>query len=217
MPTGNLDSESAAGIVDLLTSIAEEKLVVVVTHNFDQFRDHATRVIKMHDGKIVEDTGAGRKPLKAAESKPEEAVSAENSGDTAEKKPEKKRRKSMSYGTQLKLGLRNTFNLPAKFLLLLIVFLFVASSVTSQYVTVKQQKDTVAEAGWNNYFSHYDPKRIVVEKQDRSAFTRADYEALENAPHVEKLIREDMIYDSQIYIENEQFSFYGFPMSIGAL
>ena len=216
-PTGNLDSESAAGIVDLLTSIAEEKLVVVVTHNFDQFRDHATRVIKMHDGKIVEDTGAGRKPLKTAEPKPEEAVSAENADDTAEKKPEKKRRKSMSYGTQLKLGLRNTFNLPAKFLLLLIVFLFVASSVTSQYVTVKQQKDTVAEAGWNNYFSHYDPRRIVVEKQDRSAFTRADYEALENAPHVEKLIREDMIYDSQIYIENEQFSFYGFPMSIGAL
>ncbi len=211
-PTGNLDSESAAGIVDLLTGISKEKLVVVVTHNFDQFREHATRVIKMHDGKIVEDTGAGKKADKGQDLQAEEAETAEVTSPKAGEK-----RKGMSYGTQIRLGLRNTFNLPAKFLLLLIVFLFVVSSVTSQYVTVKQQKDTVAEAGWNNYFYHYDPKRIVVEKQDRSAFTRADYEALENAPHVEKLIREDMIYDSQIYIENEQFSFYGFPMSITAL
>ena len=39
--------------------------------------------------------------------------------------------------------MRNTFNLPAKFLLLLIVFLFVVFSVSSQYVSVKQQKDTL--------------------------------------------------------------------------
>ena len=211
-PTGNLDSESAAGIVDLLTGISKEKLVVVVTHNFDQFKEHATRVIKMHDGKIVEDTGAGIKK--------EEAVPVQE--ETAQNEPEKVSvpeapKKKMAYGTQIRLGLRNTFNLPAKFLLLLIVFLFVVSSVSSQYVTVKQQKDTVAEAGWNNYFYHYDPKRIVVEKQDRSAFTKADYEALENAPHVEKLIREDMLYDTQIYIENKEFSFYGFPMSASSL
>ena len=127
------------------------------------------------------------------------------------------RRNTISYGTQLRLGIRNTFNLPAKFLLLLLVFLFVVSAVSSQYVSVKQQQDTVSEVGFNTYFSHYDPKRIVVEKQDRSPFTRADYEALENAPHVEKLIREDMIYDSQVYIENDQFSFYGYPLNISSL
>lgn len=211
-PTGNLDSESAAGIVDLLTGISKEKLVVVVTHNFDQFKEHATRVIKMHDGKIVEDTGAGMKKEEAVPAQ-EEALQNEPEKVSVPEAPKKK----MAYGTQIRLGLRNTFNLPAKFLLLLIVFLFVVSSVSSQYVTVKQQKDTVAEAGWNNYFYHYDPKRIVVEKQDRSAFTKADYEALENAPHVEKLIREDMLYDTQIYIENKEFSFYGFPMSASSL
>lgn len=58
-PTGNLDSVSAEGIVELLTDISADKLVIVVTHNYDQFKDHASRVIKMHDGKIVEDTGAG--------------------------------------------------------------------------------------------------------------------------------------------------------------
>ena len=52
-PTGNLDSESAAGIVELLSAISRDKLVIVVTHNFEQFEAYATRKIKMHDGKAV--------------------------------------------------------------------------------------------------------------------------------------------------------------------
>lgn len=243
-PTGNLDSASAEGIVELLTDIASDRLVIVVTHNFDQFKDHATRVIKMHDGKIAEDTGAGpRRALWNAEeaagepgmtvggavngdvpknagaakgaetaanaSSAENVASARNAARAADR--------SISYLTQLRLGVRNTFNLPAKFLLLLLVFLFVISSVSAQYVTVKKQKDTVAEGGWNSFFSNYDPKRIIVEKNDRTAFTKADYEALENAPHVERLVREDMIYDSSIYIENDQFSFSGYMLSISNL
>ena len=217
-PTGNLDSESAHGIVELLTGIAKDKLVIVVTHNFDQFKDHATRVIKMYDGKIVEDTGAGASVSEKAPESPEALTAAEGEGAAeAAPKPEPKRKKAMTYGTQVKLGIRNTFNLPAKFLLLLLVFIFVVSAVSSQYVTVKQQKDTVSEAGWNQFFNHYDPKRVVVEKQDKSAFTRADYEALANAPHVEKLIREDMIYDSQLYLESDNFSFGGYPVDLSSL
>ena len=215
-PTGNLDSASAAGIVDLLTGIAKDKLVIVVTHNYDQFRDHATRVIKMHDGKIVEDSGVKKTADKqAVEEEPDEHPQESLQRDPREDLQEHHR--SVSYGTQLRLGIRNTFNLPAKFLLLLLVFLFIVSSVTSQYVSVKQAQDTVSETGFNSFFTNYDPNRIIVEKQDRSAFTRADYEALESAPHVQKVIREDMIYDTAVYIENEQFSFYGYPLSISTL
>ena len=207
-PTGNLDSESADGIVDLLTDISADKLVIVVTHNYEQFRDHATRIIKMHDGKIVEDTGAAVRTAG-------EAVPAY--GHRSTRGEHRAKKDSITYGTQLRLGVRNTFNLPAKFLLLLLVFLFIVASVSAQYVAVKRQKDTVAEVGWNNYFSNYDPKRIVVEKQDRSAFTRADYDALENAPHVEKVIREDIMYDSSVFIENKDFSYYGYALSLSNL
>lgn len=206
-PTGNLDSVSAEGIVELLTDISADKLVIVVTHNYDQFKDHATRVIKMHDGKIVEDTGTARN----------ENTAADVPGHRSSRAGHGIKKKNISYGTQLRLGVRNTFNLPAKFLLLLLVFLFVVSSVSAQYVSVKRQKDTVSEEGWNNYFSNYDPKRIVVEKQDHSPFTKADFEALENAPHVEKLIREDILYDTSLYIENDEFSFYGYVLSIDNL
>lgn len=207
-PTGNLDSESAEGIVDLLTEIAADKLVVVVTHNYDQFKDHATRVIKMHDGKIVEDSVVSRK--RTADDLPQAETSL-----TAGRRS--KRREGMPYGTQIMLGIRNTFNLPSKFLLLLLVFLFVAGSISSQYVTVKKQQDTVSEAGWNEYFTNYDPKRIVVERNDRGPFTRADYDALENAPHVSKLIREDIIYDSSAYLESGVFTFIGYMLSINNL
>lgn len=206
-PTGNLDSVSADGIVELLTDISSDKLVIVVTHNYDQFKDHATRVIKMHDGKIVEDTGADRNGNTEVPVRGHRSSRADHSV----------KKKTIPYGTQLRLGVRNTFNLPAKFLLLLLVFLFVVGSVSAQYVSVKKQKDTVSEEGWNNYFSNYDPKRIVVEKQDRSPFTKADFEALENAPHVEKLIREDIMYDTSVFIENDEFSFYGYVLNISNL
>lgn len=215
-PTGNLDSESAAGIVELLTSIAKDKLVVVVTHNYEQFMDHATRVIKMYDGKIVEDTGAA----KTAGHKEKASAIREESHRTIARRPEEdalSKRDTIHYGTQLRLGVRNTFNIIAKFLLLLLVFLFVVSAVSSQYVTVKKQQDTVAETGWNSYFNNYSPERVVVEKADGSAFTREDYKALSAAPHVARFIQADMMYDQSVYIENEQFTFYGFPLSISAL
>ena len=211
-PTGNLDSDSAEGIVELLTKISADKLVIVVTHNYEQFKDHATRVIKMHDGKIVEDSGASDTPLIS-----NAVLPLGNRAARTEEQKTKKKRNSIGYGTQLRLGIRNTFNLPAKLLLLLLVFIFVTSAVSAQYVTVKKQGDTVSEQGRNNYFENYNPKRIVVEKADGSAFTRADYKALENAEHVEKLIKEDIIYDTSIYIENNEFSFYGYMMDLASL
>ena len=54
-PTGNLDSESAAEIVELLREVSRDRLLIVVTHNFDEVAEHATRHIRIHDGAIVSD------------------------------------------------------------------------------------------------------------------------------------------------------------------
>ena len=54
-PTGNLDSKSAKSIIKLLKDISQDKLVIIVTHNFEQVEDVATRIVRMHDGKIVSD------------------------------------------------------------------------------------------------------------------------------------------------------------------
>ena len=50
-PTGNLDSKSAKGVINLLKDISKDKLVIVVTHNFDEIKDIATRIVKMQIGR----------------------------------------------------------------------------------------------------------------------------------------------------------------------
>ena len=90
-PTGNLDSESAAEVVKLLSELSKDKLVVIVTHNFDQFEEYATRIVKMNDGRVIED--------KYLSHPPEYSMRFESEGG------------KISNKNKLKLGIRNTFNI----------------------------------------------------------------------------------------------------------
>lgn len=54
-PTGNLDSETALEIIKLIKEVAKDKLVLIVTHNYQEVEGMVTRLLKMSDGKIVED------------------------------------------------------------------------------------------------------------------------------------------------------------------
>ena len=54
-PTGNLDSQSSKEIIQLLREVSEDKLVIVVTHNFEQVEDYATRHIRIFDGAVETD------------------------------------------------------------------------------------------------------------------------------------------------------------------
>lgn len=55
-PTGALDTRTSKQIMDLIKSIAQDKLVIMVTHNPDLANEYADRVINMKDGKIENDT-----------------------------------------------------------------------------------------------------------------------------------------------------------------
>lgn len=54
-PTGALDSETSVQIMELLKEVAQDRLVVMVTHNPELAEDYATRIVKLHDGKITDD------------------------------------------------------------------------------------------------------------------------------------------------------------------
>ena len=54
-PTGNLDSETSKEIIELLREIAKDKLLIMVTHSFDQVEHVATRHIRVYDGAIESD------------------------------------------------------------------------------------------------------------------------------------------------------------------
>jgi putative ABC transport system permease protein len=55
-PTGSLDSETSIQILDLIKDIAKDKLVIMVTHDSEMAYRYATRVVKLKDGKIIDDS-----------------------------------------------------------------------------------------------------------------------------------------------------------------
>ena len=61
-PTGALDTETGIQVMDLLKEIARDRLVVMVTHNPELAEQYATRIIRLKDGVIVDDTNPIRGP-----------------------------------------------------------------------------------------------------------------------------------------------------------
>ncbi len=57
-PTGALDSETSIQVMNLLKEVAKDRLVVMVTHNPELADKYASRIVKLQDGKIVDDTNS---------------------------------------------------------------------------------------------------------------------------------------------------------------
>ena len=55
-PTGALDSETSVQIMDLLQEVANDRLVVMVTHNPELAEQYANRIVRVKDGRIIDDT-----------------------------------------------------------------------------------------------------------------------------------------------------------------
>ena len=189
-PTGNLDSKSAKEIIKLLSEIAKDKLVIIVTHNYEQVEPYVTRKIKMHDGKILED-----KKLKPIESDfDKNAVSYKN----------------ITLFNRLRLGFRNTFNIIPKFILVLLVYLFLSVSIISVYASMKEEEFNQSNSGYNYVFTRQEPERIVIKKKDNLAFTEEDYEKIMKLDNIDRIIENDLLLDKMISVsDNENLWFYG--------
>lgn len=55
-PTGALDTETSIQVMNLLKEVAKDRLVVMVTHNPELAEEYATRIVKLSDGKIIDDS-----------------------------------------------------------------------------------------------------------------------------------------------------------------
>ena len=62
-PTGALDSKTSVQIMELISEIAKDKLVIMVTHNPDLAKNYATRIIELKDGELISDSN----PIKEEE------------------------------------------------------------------------------------------------------------------------------------------------------
>lgn len=324
-PTGNLDSASAEIVMETLSKVSHDKLVVVVTHNYDQAEPYVTRKLTMHDGRIIEDKqvtrrsqsagydandpyslygsdssglpgtqsrediyaesangredtyaqaeagGEGAYPYSAAgpeqadttrsedvyaqpsdapqrmgraarnaqaereemarrtadaEASREKASNEKDSRDKASREQASKSALSaggpvpkpgrMSKFSEWRLGIRNTFNLPAKFILLFIVYFFVSSAVLSQYATTKNSLHEEELLGSNPYFTNSSSDRIIIKKADESAFTDEDFSFIAGVPNIGSIVRNDLAVDTGISFTLQDFYVDGsvYPVSM---
>ncbi len=113
-PTGALDTATSAQIMDILSEIAEDKLVIMVTHNPELAQIYSTRIIKLLDGEIQSDS----MPVT-----PEEIKADEEKAEAFEKMTKQERKAmmppktSMSLATALTLSLNNLMTKKARTLL----------------------------------------------------------------------------------------------------
>lgn len=192
-PTGNLDSTSGAQVLKLLHDISKQKLVIVVTHDFEQVQEYATRKIKMHDGEVVED-----KKLKKTEIM-EHAVLPGHRG--------------MSLLTLLRFTLRSLFSAPKRltFLVLMQAIVMIAFSMVYTY-RVSQMRDV--ENTQSSRFPNVTETRVLVERKDGEPFTASDLSYFENLRTVEHVYENGLAFynSSRLYVFKDQD---GYPNGLG--
>lgn len=100
-PTGALDSKTSVQIMDLIKEISKDKLVIMVTHNGEIAEKYSTRIVRLVDGEITEDTNPYSEQDEIAETKKQL--------EKDKKATSKKKKVKMSWWTAFRLSLRNLF------------------------------------------------------------------------------------------------------------
>ena len=172
-PTGNLDAQTSAEIIKLLYEISKDKLVIVVTHSFDELKDHATREIRIFDGSVEHD-----EVIRATEKK--EFVHSEG---------------TKSLGTvkrALELGVFRFFAKPK--LSGFMCFLMILGAIGIFFATSLFIGNMFGNSSDSPMFTHVDG-RVVLTRQDRKPFTESELEELVNTTGAVGYMHLDSILD----------------------
>lgn len=148
-PTGNLDSKTSKEIIDLIKEVSKDKLVLVVTHDYESIKDVCTRKIKMSDGEIVEDI-AFKEGMEEKERKL----------DLDDCEPSKK--------ALFKLAFLNVFSTPKKTVFSTLVFTFVSCLfLLLSLLIVKTSYDE--NYTYNNSYAIFSEDRAIIFSSDHGS------------------------------------------------
>ena len=152
-PTGALDSETSIQVMELLKEIAKDKLVIMVTHNPELAEEYATRIVRIKDGQLTDDSDPYI---------PEKET---------EIKPSSKKRVSMSFGTALSLSLNNLMTKKGRTLLTAFagsIGIIGIATILSLSTGINDYINNVQEDTLSSY-----PLQITRETADTSAMMEA--------------------------------------------
>lgn len=208
-PTSNLDWGNSCRIIELLAEASKDRLVIVVTHNFEAVRQYATRHIVMHDGEISSDT-----PLlpeyKGAENMQEQQGQMRGAENKNQAEGEKQTEKKLKKGSKQQKGLGlyiarlQMKARPVWSIFMVLLFSLTAFAVFAFLGTFFVALDDTGTRIYNNEaFQNGDERRLVVIRKDKEPFTQEDYEALLTLQWAESLQRYDNVLDVNYYYRPE--------------
>ena len=185
-PTGALDTQTSVQVMNILKEVAKDRLVIMVTHNPDLANEYSTRIIRMLDGVIKDDSA----PLT------EEEVTAEKMKYTKQLLSKKREKKpSMSLGTSFGLSLKNLFTKKGRTILtsfagsigiIGIALIFAVSNGMTEYI------NTVQEETLSSY-----PLTLEAQHLDMSSLLSTFMGTAESGTEHEKdaIYQKGMLYD----------------------
>ena len=195
-PTGALDTQTSVQIMELLKEVAKDRLVIMVTHNPELAEQYSTRIVKLSDGLVIDDSN----PITAEEyyalkEKDEAAIIEAKKDKKAKKKTEKN--KSMSFGTAISLSMKNLMTKKGRTIMTsfagsigiigIALILAVSTGVTGFINDV--QRDTLSSF----------PISIYDEEADLSQMMSSMMEAGESSGNSEN--KDDAVYSNPILFD----------------
>ncbi len=210
-PTGNLDSQTSAEIIELLREVSRDKLVIVVTHNFEQVEACATRHIRIFDGAVESDTVISRPENGSGTEPGAETVSAEE--PTAEKTRREIRRENLRNGLTLG-GVR--FRARPKLSVFLCVLLTVSALALALITSFMADASGLFDKP--EMFTHM-KGRVVVARTDGGVIGSEEAEKLKNQFGASDALAFDYMLDKSVYTSirtGDYWDYYEFRFSYPA-
>lgn len=194
-PTGNLDSATGKEIIELLREVSRDKLVIVVTHNFEQVEYCATRHIRIFDGAVESD----------------HVISAPDRTERPVAEPQESRIKAWHGGRVLGHAMFTSRPKLTTFMcLLLIVGMLGLFFATSTF-------DDMNDLFEPNRMFRYLPGRVVLTHRDGAVISDAELAEIaakygaKNRLHYDRLLDEGIatVWDEQNYQSARVYYSYG--------
>lgn len=187
-PTGNLDSKSGEQIIQLLNEISKDKLVIIVTHNYEQVKDYVTRKIRLFDGEIVEDKKIREKEEVKVEARKEKA--------------------NNEVIQSMQIASFNIFGQPRRSIFIFLVSFAVIAFVFFMFSSLKSSFE---DLGFDYSFDQVNmyPERMIVSRKDKKPLTNNDYNLFASDSRIDKIIIDDYFLNETLYFYLEKVYFSG--------
>lgn len=198
-PTGNLDSETGDQIVKLLGELSKDRLVIMVTHNYEQAAPYVTRKIRIHDGQVISD-------VQVNEGK--EMPESDNTDETHREvlSVEKLPTQTMDRRWQHKIAAlfaRKNGKTQIGRTVLFTSFLFIISLVSFVFIgELFMNRDDYSTKDYSHStFYREDDTRLVAKREDGADLTADDLEKIKSTANVVTADTCDYANDINFYLD----------------